>query len=191
VSCSIVSGQDRGGSEVCSQHSLRDWLWQELRSDHAGESGAVAIYHGILFATRDPDVRRFATRHLETERRHLMAIKRIVPPAKRSVFIALWRLAGFLTGLIPALLGPRAVYATVDAVERFVVDHYGDQIHRLDVCQAFPHVRARLESFQTDERSHQVEAQTLGRSDLTGLERSWIRSVQMGSRGAVAIARRI
>ena len=36
---------------------LRDlpaWLEAELRSDHAGETGAVLIYRGILAFSRDP-----------------------------------------------------------------------------------------------------------------------------------------
>ena len=32
----------------------------DLRSDHAGETGAVAIYLGILAVSRDPAVRQFA-----------------------------------------------------------------------------------------------------------------------------------
>ena len=32
------------------------WLAAELRSDHAGETGAVAIYNGILRATHDPEL---------------------------------------------------------------------------------------------------------------------------------------
>ena len=42
-------------------------LGAELRSDHAGETGAVAIYRGILAITRNPELRTFAEHHLATE----------------------------------------------------------------------------------------------------------------------------
>ena len=46
------------------------WLQAELRSDHAGEYGAVMIYRGILAVSRDDLVRDFAARHVATERDH-------------------------------------------------------------------------------------------------------------------------
>ena len=47
-----------------------------LRSDHAGESGAVCIYQGILAVTRDAAVRKFAPRHKAVEERHLEIMQR-------------------------------------------------------------------------------------------------------------------
>ena len=46
-------------------------LRRDLRSDHAGEFGAVAIYTGVLAVARDPGVRAFALRHQATEADHL------------------------------------------------------------------------------------------------------------------------
>jgi demethoxyubiquinone hydroxylase (CLK1/Coq7/Cat5 family) len=46
----------------------------DLRTDHAGEVGAVCIYLGVLFITRDPVLRTFAQHHLTTERSHLSQI---------------------------------------------------------------------------------------------------------------------
>jgi hypothetical protein len=40
-----------------------------LQTDHAGETGAVMIYRGILAVTRDQTLRAFAHHHFETERR--------------------------------------------------------------------------------------------------------------------------
>ena len=39
---------------------LPAWLLGELRSDQAGETGAVAIYRGILWVSKDASIRRFA-----------------------------------------------------------------------------------------------------------------------------------
>ena len=54
------------------------WLERSLRSDHAGELGAVWIYHGILWATKDEQVRAFAEKHLLTESRHLLEIESVL-----------------------------------------------------------------------------------------------------------------
>ncbi len=43
----------------------------DLRSDHAGETGAVAIYLGILAVSHNPQIRQFAREHQATEREHL------------------------------------------------------------------------------------------------------------------------
>jgi ubiquinone biosynthesis monooxygenase Coq7 len=95
----------------------------DLRSDHAGETSAVAIYLGILAVSRDPKIRAFAQEHLATEREHIARMEALLRPGQRSVLLPLWRVAGWLTGFLPALAGPRAVYATIDAVETFV-DHH-------------------------------------------------------------------
>ena len=99
---------------------LPQWLLQELRSDHAGETGAVCIYKGILAITRNTELRDFAAHHLSTEERHLALITEQMPEAEHSILLPVWKLAGFLTGAIPALFGANAVYATIDAVESFV-----------------------------------------------------------------------
>ena len=39
----------------------------DLRTDHAGETGAVCIYQGILKFTRDPELQAFAQLHMATE----------------------------------------------------------------------------------------------------------------------------
>ena len=43
----------------------------DLRTDHAGETGAVFIYLGILQFTRNQALRVFAEHHLATEQSHL------------------------------------------------------------------------------------------------------------------------
>ena len=100
-----------------------------LRSDHAGETGAVFIYKGILAVSRDTSVRAFANRHLETERRHLQVMERMLAAKDRSRLLTAWRLAGWVTGALPALFGAAAVYRTIDAMESFVDRHYAEQMH--------------------------------------------------------------
>ena len=70
------------GSPPFSQ--MPRWLQAELRSDHAGEYGAVMIYRGILAISRDESARAFAERHIATERDHLRLMEEAVPPAART-----------------------------------------------------------------------------------------------------------
>ena len=90
------------------------WLKQEMRSNQAGETGAVSIYIGALWALSVTDqttenttheeakefemLHDFAKHHRETEREHLMLINEILPPESRSNLLPVWRAAGFLLG---------------------------------------------------------------------------------------------
>ena len=175
-------------------------LIADLRTDHAGESGAVMIYRGILAATRDDGVRRFARRHLATEEGHLAEIEPLLSPRQRSRLLPLWRIAGWLTGALPALAGSRATYATIEAVETFVDSHYAEQIQSIDqhdpdrVRPTFQALRALLQACRGDEVVHRDEAAALfelgGRPPSPAL-RVWVWSVGVGSRVAVKICRRI
>ncbi len=175
-------------------------LVSDLRTDHAGETGAVMIYRGILASTCDAAVRSFAEAHLATEAAHLAAIEQLLAPRFRSRLLPLWRGAGWLTGALPAWVGPRAVYATIEAVETFVDQHYTEQIEsidRLDPGRAqasLQALRAHLHSFRADEIDHRDDA--AARFDRhaappSPLLRLWIWAVGVGSRAAVKICRRV
>ncbi len=188
------------------------YVVNELRSDHAGEVGAVQIYRGMLAVTRDPELRRFAQHHLTTEQAHLATIESHLPRAHHSRLLVAWRVAGWLTGALPALFGARAAYATVAAVETFVNLHYADQIGwidthlqsaglsgHIDSAQATQllSLRADLERCRLDELQHRDEALKAGVEMLnaTGAQGffigAWTSLVSSGSASAVALARRI
>jgi ubiquinone biosynthesis monooxygenase Coq7 len=184
-------------------------LMADLRTDHAGESGAVMIYRGILAVTRDPKLRAFASDHLATESRHLACIEDIVPTRWRSVLLPVWRLAGWLTGALPALAGARAVYATIQAVETFVDRHYAAQIEWIDyglqslpsggssppyppeVRDALASVRERLEACRLDEVSHRDDAAGRWSGKAGALLGAWLFCVSAGSDAAVRICRKL
>jgi ubiquinone biosynthesis monooxygenase Coq7 len=164
---------------------------RDLRSDHAGEHGAVAIYRGVLSITRDPDVKRFARRHMLAEMRHLRFFERFLPKREQSRLLGVWWLAGWLLGAGSAAFGARATYATVAAVERFVEAHYLEQIHSLQArpgCEGLVDV---LDKFMRDEVHHRDDALRQATPKDTLVVQGWNWLVASGSRVGVAIARRI
>ena len=175
-------------------------LIADLRTDHAGETGAVMIYRGILAVTRDAHVRQFAQHHLVTEMGHLAAIDPLLAAKHRSLLLPAWRIAGWLTGALPALFGARATYATIEAVETFVDQHYAEQIESIDQQDPargraqLQTLRALLQTCRDDEIAHRDEAAELfaqhGKRPSLAL-RVWVRLVSSGSRGAVKICRYI
>ena len=175
-----------------SHHLLR-----ELRSDHAGETGAVFIYRGILAVSRDPAVRAFAQEHLATEQQHLRDIAVWLPRHQHSRLLPGWRVAGWLTGALPAMTSPRAVHATIAAVETFVDHHYQAQIAHLQAlpqAQRPPGLLSLLQACQADERHHRDEAAALAAAAGTApnwLLRAWCVLVGAGSAAAVGLARRV
>ena len=188
------------GTSPADAVPLPETLVADLRSDHAGETGAVMIYRGILAATRDAGVRHFARDHLATESRHLAEIEPLLSRRQRSRLLPLWRVAGWLTGALPARVGPRAVYATIEAVETFVDRHYTEQIEsidRVDPARIHPSLqalRALLERCRGDEVAHRDEAAALfalGGPPPSLALRVWLGLVATGSRVAVKICRRI
>jgi ubiquinone biosynthesis monooxygenase Coq7 len=176
---------------VTIRPALPAWLVAELRSDHAGETGAVLIYRGILAISRDPSVRDFAARHMATEQGHLDLLEALLPPPQRSRLLPIWRVAGWLTGALPALFGPRAVFATIDAVETFVDHHYQQQLDRLDAEGILPDIRAALARCQEEEVHHRDEARGLGTAPPGPLLRGWAWLVGAGSAAAVMAAKRV
>ncbi len=163
----------------------------EMRSDHAGETGAVWIYHGVLAFSRDAGVREFARRHRDTERSHLERIAEVLPWPRRSRLLVPWRAAGFLTGALPALFGPRAVYATIASVETFVNHHYQQQIDRLAGRPEHAGLRAMLIECQADECEHRDESAERRGTPPGRLLALWCGVVGSGSAAAVHVARRL
>ena len=163
----------------------------DLRTDQAGEAGAVRIYEGVLAITRDLALRAFALRHLATEKSHLQHIEAWLPRAHHSRLLPIWRAAGWMTGALPALLGPRAVYCTIEAVETFVDLHYAQQIAHLASHPELASLRQTLMDCQGDELAHRIEAAAARGAAPGALLRAWAWLVGVGSRGAVAICRHI
>ena len=174
---------------VSKEAELPIWLQEDMRSNHAGETGAVYIYRGILSVSKNEEIRSFAREHLKTEEEHLDLISKQLSQNHRSLFLPIWKVAGFLTGAIPSIFGRNAVYATIDAVETFVGEHYLEQIHRLQSKAVFPELRVLLEKCRADELEHRDEARDAKSTHSSSVLGVWCWLVREGSRLAVALAR--
>ena len=182
------------GQPASRASTLSQYLERELRSDHAGETGAVFIYRGITAVARwrrDEQLLAFAQQHGDTEAEHLSLIEAWLPPSRRSRLLGPWRLAGWLTGALPALAGRRAVYGTIAAVETFVDRHYQQQIDHLRAHGGPDGLLPLLERCQADECHHRDEAAALAGERRPGLLRLWCSVVGAGSAAAVVLARRV
>ena len=171
------------------EESKPQWLVADLRSDHAGETGAIWIYRGILSTTNEGAVKEFAQHHLATELSHLKKIESFLDEKDRSILIPLWKVLGFLTGAVPAIFGSRAVFATISTVENFVVRHYQSQIHRLQNENIHPVICSALQTCCDDEAKHESEATSLLLTQPGILICMWCRLVSAGSKIAVKLAR--
>ena len=149
------------------------------------------IYRGILAVSRDAKVRAFAQHHLATEETHLQRITALLAKEQYTRLLPLWRFMGWLTGALPALLGANSVFATIDAVETFVDQHYQDQLNRIDPNGKFADIRLTLAQCQADEIAHRDEARGLATPVRGPLLSLWALVVKSGSAAAVWAARRI
>jgi 3-demethoxyubiquinol 3-hydroxylase len=173
-----------------AESKVPQFMVRDLRSDQAGETGAVWIYKGILLLARDTQLRAFASHHLETEEKHLLLMNNLLSWRQRSRLLGFWKIAGFLTGAIPALIGTHWVYATIQAVETFVDHHYAQQIDKLENTQ---HIELKnlLISCQKDECLHRDEAGLLSQPKPGLMLRLWCKLVSVGSAQAVGLAKLI
>jgi ubiquinone biosynthesis monooxygenase Coq7 len=187
----FTSGPELDPTLIAGLTSGVPGLLGDLRSDHAGETGAVAIYRGILAVTRDQQIRHFAKAHLATEIQHLSGLDELLPRHQRSALLPVWHIAGWLTGALPAIVGPGAVYATIDAVETFVDHHYEQQVQKLSAHGPAGVLRAFLLSCQADEVHHRDEARTANQGETGAVMRLWQSIVAKGSALAVEAARRV
>lgn len=170
--------------------NLNKELLDDLRSDHAGEVGAVWIYKGILTVSKDPKVRDFAMRHINTEREHLNKINSVFPKVEQSKLVPIWKIAGFLTGALPSLVNSKSVYATIEAVETFVDKHYQEQIEKLKDKPDNSDLLNILKECQEDECEHRDEAASQYDDSSNSIPLNiWCMLVGKGSSLAVKMAK--
>lgn len=182
----IIAAYQAG--EVNVEPNMRAWM----RSNHAGETGAVWIYKGAACAFWNKRIMAMATEHGLNEQRHLIVMEHLLDKAYRSRLLILWRISGFTLGLLPSLFGYRAFCITIEAVETFVEQHYQEQIQYLYQQQANPQLRSVLQRCCDEEVEHQHDAANQkGRGRLSPLCRAWCWLVGSGSGLAVRLAKAV
>ncbi|KAG5188917.1 ubiquinone biosynthesis protein COQ7-domain-containing protein [Tribonema minus] len=145
------------------------WLTQpnvvaDLRSDHAGETGAVYIYLGAAWAMAlspqryTPGAHSFVTEHCATEEGHLALFDRLLPREHHSKLLLAWKAAGFALGALPTLVGEAALFCTVESVETFVEEHYNEHIVPMEREGAYPELVRLLRHCRDDEVHHKNDA---------------------------------
>ena len=165
-------------------------LIKYLRSDHAGETGAIYIYIGIIKTSACPKVIEFAKKHLLTEKKHLKEIERLLSYKDRSKLLFIWKFSGFVLGAVCGWIGPKWVYHSIEKVETFVEAHYQEQIDYLSKEQSHSEVLATIKVCQADEIDHKVEAgELLPKEKKTFALNCWLYLINWGSKQAVKIAK--
>ncbi len=167
---------------------IPEFLIPFFRTNHAGETGAVFIYKGILKVSKDHDIVSFSKKHLITESEHLMIIEGLLPKKHYSKLINLWKFMGFITGYLPSLLGKNFIYATIFAVESFVEKHYQHQIYLLSDKEEYQELTNLIKKLMHDEIDHKKEAyEKLQKFNLA--HKIWGKLVGFGSMSAVMISK--
>ena len=109
---------------------------------------------------------------------------------QRSKLVSLWKIAGYLLGFLPALISSKIVFATIEAVEAFVEEHYEDQLKYLR-AQPNPDntLIDLLQSCQDDEIEHKLESGHKKQLTPGFFLKIWIKIVGGGSAFAVKVAK--
>jgi ubiquinone biosynthesis monooxygenase Coq7 len=166
----------------------------ELRASHAGETGAVWIYRGILLVNRfkrDSEIQTFAKHHLATEKEHLLQFENLIHRFRGSALLFLWMFAGLMMGALSMLLGKNWVYYTIYKVESFVDVHYRQQINalsKLEFCDKVD-ILKMMQACNVDEQAHRDEALSAINGEPNLAMRVWGNLVGTGSHCAVVVAK--
>ncbi len=169
---------------------IPNFLIPYFRTNHAGETGAVFIYKGILYLSNNKDIVKFSNEHLQTEQGHLRKIEKILPKANYSKLLFLWKILGFLTGFIPVVLGKKFVYATIFSVESFVELHYQEQINLISKDKSLKYYQRLIKKLMHDEIEHKDQAlNKIGK--LNFFHNIWGAVVRLGSIAAVKVSKKL
>jgi len=170
---------------------------QAIRSDQAGETGAVWIYKAMNLVNNDPKMKKLIDEHLDQESQHLDIVNGLLQDNDKTKLLPLWAAAGFFTGFVPAVMGNNWMLHTIAAVETFVDKHYADQVKYLNVYN--PNInrinvkdrntlKEILEKLRNDELKHKKDALDDAQTEPSAALKLWCNLVAFGSENAVKLA---
>ena len=90
-------------SNISVPMSMIGWM----RSNHAGETGAVWIYIGSRCVFWNKDIKKMSREHCQTEKNHLIIMNHLLKNQNKSKLLLIWRILGFSLGFFSAVLGYR------------------------------------------------------------------------------------
>ena len=177
---------DYNAANINVPNSMLNWM----RSNHAGETGAVWIYMGAKCIFWNKNIQNMTNEHYETEKNHLIVMSHILPKNYHSKLLILWRILGFGLGFLSALLGYRFFCVTIQSVETFVEEHYQEQIEFLYKNSTSFELLRVLEKCCDEEVEHQIDAKLhKGNDKNNSFERFWSNLIGSGSSFAVNISK--
>ena len=177
-----------GVNNIVVPEKMISWL----RSDHAGETGAVWIYKGANLAFWSKSIQKMALEHLPTEQNHLIVMEHLLPTTKQSKLISVWKVMGFGLGFFSALFGYSAFCITINAVETFVESHYMEQINKLKKMGSNQNLLNILKKCCEEEVHHQQDARSRIKDSSAGVfKKLWTNIIQTGSEFAVKVSSRV
>lgn len=161
-----------------------------MRSNHAGETGAVWIYRGSKLVFWNRRIYKMSSDHIETEIKHLIVINYLLKNKDKSKLLFLWRILGLILGFFSAIFGYKFFCNTVDAVETFVEKHYQEQIDYMINNKISFKLAMILKKCCDEEVDHQLDARK--RSPNKGnlfIKKIWFKVVGSGSDLAVNVSK--
>ena len=161
-----------------------------MRSNHAGETGAVWIYKGASCIFWNKKIFKMSKEHILTETNHLILMENLLNSDERSKLLLLWRIMGFILGFSSALFGYKFFCITVDAVETFVEKHYNEQIDYLLNNNLNYKLAMVLKKCCDEEVEHQQDARSkVFEQDVSSFTNFWKKIVGSGSNMAVNVSK--
>lgn len=175
-----------------------DRLAEMIRVDHAGEHGAVRIYHGqkAVFDKVEgkQETAKLVAHMAEQEAEHLAYFDALVSARdiRPTAFGPLWDMAGFTLGAVTALMGEKAAMACTAAVETEIDAHYAAQLAALaDSDDKDDKALAKkIEKFRADEAEHKHTAIEHGAEETPGYQ-MMSRIIRLGCRVAIRASEKI
>ncbi|MDC3088345.1 demethoxyubiquinone hydroxylase family protein [Alphaproteobacteria bacterium] len=175
-------------SDISIPKNMVGWM----RSNHAGETGAVWIYLGAKCIFWNKKIKLMSKEHYQTEKNHLIIMNHLLSHKSKSKLLILWRILGFSLGFISALLGYRFFCVTIQSVESFVEQHYREQIEFLYKKSISFELLKVLEMCCDEEVEHQNDAKMQKGLDKNSFfENMWSNLIGSGSNVAVNVSKLI
>lgn len=176
----------------------KKFIESAIRVNHAGEFGARQIYLGNLAVTRNEETRREFKTMLKQELFHLQYFEDQIKEQniRPTILLPVWEKLGYFLGVITAALGKETAMLCTEAVEEVIVEHYQEQIDKLDKISGENYqkqareLRDKVRKFKDEELEHKHTAIEEG-SKNSILYNSLSSIIRAACRVAISLSKRV